>query len=109
TSHPVVDAYRAFKPMPYDAPATALAALLQTVHPDDGYFKLSDPGTISVQDDGRTQFTPSAEGKHRYLIVDPSQKDRVTELYTELVSAEGVNCVRPSSCTLIVPGSDSLK
>ena len=90
TAHPVVDAYRAFKPMPYDAPATALAALLQAVHPDDGYFKLSDPGTISVQDDGRTQFTPAAEGKHRYLIVDPSQKDRVTELYTEMVSAKPV-------------------
>jgi hypothetical protein len=27
-SHPVVDAYRAFQPMPYDAPATALAAAL---------------------------------------------------------------------------------
>ena len=58
-AHPVVDAYRAFKPMPYDAPAAALAAVLYAVHPDDGYFKLSEPGTISVHDDGRTQFTPA--------------------------------------------------
>ena len=70
-AHPVVDAYRALKPMPYDAPAAALAAVLYAVHPDDGYFKLSDPGTISVLDDGRTRFTPAADGKHRYLIVDP--------------------------------------
>ena len=75
----MVDAYRAFKPMPYDAPASALAAMLYAVHPDDGYFKLSEPGTISVQDDGRTRFTPSADGKHRYLIVDPAQKERVLE------------------------------
>jgi hypothetical protein len=85
--HPVVDAYRAFKPAPYDAPASALAAVLYAVHPDDGYFKLSDPGTIAVLDDGRTRFTPAADGKHRYLIVDPAQKERVTGLYTAMVSA----------------------
>jgi len=85
--HPVVDAYRAFKPMPYDAPAAALAAVLYAVHPGDDYFKLSEPGTISVLDDGRTQFTAGAEGKHRYLIVDPAQKDRVIKLYTDMVSA----------------------
>ena len=70
-AHPVVDAYRALKPMPYDAPASALAAVLHAVHPEDGYFTLSDPGTITVQDDGRTRFTPAADGRHRYLIVDP--------------------------------------
>jgi hypothetical protein len=86
-AHPVVDAYLAVKPMPYDAPAAALAAVVQAVHPDDGYFKLSDPGTISVLDDGRTRFTRSAEGKHRYLIVDPAQKERVLGLYTAMVSA----------------------
>jgi hypothetical protein len=85
--HPVVDAYRAFKPMPFDAPASALAAVLHVAHPDDGYFKLSDPGTISVLDDGRTRFTPAADGKHRYLIVDPAQKERVINLYTTMVSA----------------------
>ena len=86
-AHPVVDAYRALKPMPYDAPASALAAVLYAVHPDEGYFKLSDPGTISVLDDGRTRFTPGAEGTHRYLIVDPAQKERITAVYTAMVSA----------------------
>jgi hypothetical protein len=86
-AHPLVDAYKAFKPMPYDAPASALAAVLYAVHPDEDYFKLSDPGTISVQDDGSTRFTPAADGKHRYLIVDPAQKDRIVSLYTALVSA----------------------
>jgi hypothetical protein len=73
--------------MPYDASAPALAAVLYAVHPNDGYFKLSDPGTISVLEDGRTKFTPQAEGKHRYLIVDPAQKERVISLYTATVSA----------------------
>jgi hypothetical protein len=86
-AHPVADAYRAFKPMPYDAPAGALAATLYAVHPDDGYFTLSAPGTITVLDDGRTQFTPGADGRHRYLIADPAQKDRVIKVYEAMVSA----------------------
>jgi hypothetical protein len=89
-AHPVADAYRLVKPMPYDAPAAALAAVLYAVHPDDGYFKLSEPGTISVQDDGRTEFTPGAEGKHRYLIADPAQQERIITLYKETVSAKPV-------------------
>jgi hypothetical protein len=85
--HPVVDAYRAAKPMPYDAPASALAAVLYAVHPEDGFFKLSDPGTITVLDDGRTRFTPAADGKHRYLIADPAMKEKVLGVYTAMVSA----------------------
>lgn len=86
-THPVVDAYRAVKPLPYDAPASGLAATLYAVHPDAGHFKLSEPGTISVLEDGRTRFTPTADGKHRYLIVDPVQKEQIVSLYTTLVSA----------------------
>ena len=86
--HPVVDAYRAFKTMPYDASAPALAAVLYAVMPDENYFTLSEPGTISVLDDGRTRFAPQADGKHRYLIVDPAQKARVLTQYTSLVSAQ---------------------
>ncbi|MBZ5618899.1 MAG: nucleoside hydrolase [Acidobacteriia bacterium] len=85
--HPIVDAYRAFHRMPYDAPAPSMAAMLYAVHPD-GYFKLSDPGTIGVLEDGRTKFTPSPEGRHRYLIVDPAQREKVIQTYVEMASAK---------------------
>jgi hypothetical protein len=83
--HPIVDAYRAFQPMPYDAAAPSMAAVLYAVRPD-GYFKLSPPGTIAVLDDGRTRFTPAADGRHRYLVIDPAQKEKVIRTYTDLVS-----------------------
>ena len=85
--HPVVDAYRALRPTPYDAPAAALAATLHAVHREAGDFKLSEPGTITVLDDGRTRFTPAADGRHRYLIADPARKDQLIAQYTALVSA----------------------
>ncbi len=87
-NHPVVDAYRAYKAMPYDAPTWDLSAVLYAIRPDEGYFKLSEPGTISVLDNGRTKFTAASNGQHRYLILDPAQKDRIIQVYTEWASAQ---------------------
>jgi inosine-uridine nucleoside N-ribohydrolase len=89
-AHPIVDAYRAFQPMPYDAPTAAMAAVLQAIRPQESYFKLSETGTISVLEDGRTKFTPAPEGKHRYLMLDPAQQERVLKTYIELASAKPV-------------------
>lgn len=89
-AHPVVDAYRAYKPMPYDAPTWDMTAVLYAARPEAGCFKLSEPGTITVLDDGSTKFTPSAEGKHRYLILDSEQKERVIQTFIEIASAKPV-------------------
>jgi hypothetical protein len=97
-AHPVVDAYRAYKAMPYDAQTAAMAAVLYAVRPQaapEGDFKLSEPGTISVLEDGRTKFTPSADGRHRYLVLDMAQKERVLKTYTEIASAKPVPKQRP--------------
>lgn len=89
-AHPVADAYRAFHAMPYDAPASAMAAVLHAIRPKEEYFKLSETGIISVLEDGRTKFTPSSGGKHRYLIYDPAQRERILKAYTEIASAKPV-------------------
>jgi hypothetical protein len=87
TEHPIVDAYGANGTMPYDAPAPSLAAVLYAVRPD-GYFKLSAPGAIGVLEDGRARFTPAAGGRHKYLMIDPAQKEKVIQAYVDLVSAK---------------------
>jgi hypothetical protein len=86
--HPIVDAYRAFRPMPYDAPSRTLAAVLHPVSADQPYFDLSPPGTVTLTDDGRTTFSPSPAGRHRYLIAKPDQKARVLQAYVEMVTAQ---------------------
>jgi hypothetical protein len=86
--NPIADAYRAYKTMPYDAPSGDLAAALYAGRPQEGYFKLSGNGTISVDDHGRTSFAPSSTGKHQYLIYDPAQKEKILKTYVELASAK---------------------
>jgi hypothetical protein len=88
--NPFSDAYRAFQPMPYDAPAGAMAAVLYAGRPKEGYFKVSEPGTISVRDDGKLAFAASAQGKHYLLNTDPAQKDKIVQTYVGLTSAKPV-------------------
>lgn len=90
TTHPLVEAYRAYQPMPYDAPAWDAASIVYAVRPNETFFKLSEPGQIRVRDDGGTEFTPTANGKHRHLILDPTQKERLIKAFTEMASAKPV-------------------
>jgi hypothetical protein len=70
-NHPLVDAYRAAKAMPYDVPSPALAAVLYAAHPEGNYFKLSEP-----------------QGRQRQLIADAGQKERVLQAYRQAASAK---------------------
>ncbi len=68
-AHPITDAYKSYKPMPYDAALYDLAATHFAVHPDSGFFELSAPGSIAVADDGTMKFTPGSGAVKSLSIV----------------------------------------
>ncbi|MGE5195474.1 MAG: DUF1028 domain-containing protein [Deltaproteobacteria bacterium] len=84
--HPLREAYELYQKMPYDRETWDLTAVLYAVRPDRGYFGLSKPGTIRVDDHEITQFAPSEEGRHRYFTVTPEQIARVREALVQLAS-----------------------
>ena len=84
--HPVVDAYRAFQPMPYDAPAHDLAAIHYAVHPDSDLFNVSGPGSLSARAGGVLEFTPG-EGNVRRLSVGSGTADQAMEALIATVGA----------------------
>lgn len=88
--NPFAAAYRAYKPMPYNSPTWAMAATLYAGRPKEGYFKVSDPGTVTIGDDGKAIFAASAQGKHQTLSVDLAQKEKVLQAYIDLTSAKPV-------------------
>jgi hypothetical protein len=89
-AHPVVDYYRAAKPMPYDTPAQDLAAVFYAARPDSGLLQLSDAGTIEVSDDGTLRFNNTADGKHKRVVVDPAKRDEMIATLRQIVSAKPV-------------------
>ncbi len=84
--HPVIDAYRAYKKMPYDRPTWDLTSVLYAVRPDRDYFTVSEPGRIEVQPDGRTVHKLEGNGLHRYLTLSDAQRRRTLEALIQLAS-----------------------
>jgi len=84
--HPLSEAYPLYIKFPYDRPTWDLTSVLYSVRPDHGYFGISKPGRISVDDQMVTQFEESEGGRDSYLTVTPEQIVRVKEALIQLAS-----------------------
>jgi inosine-uridine nucleoside N-ribohydrolase len=85
-AHPLSHAYRLYHEFPYDRETWDLTSVLYAVRPDRDYFGLSEPGTITVDDENVTQFDPDAAASHRYLTTTADQRTRVLEALVQLAS-----------------------
>jgi inosine-uridine nucleoside N-ribohydrolase len=92
-NHPVAPAYRAYRERQDNrpdggVPVQGVLAALYAANPSADYFKLSPPGEIEVGEDGRTRFIESPRGRHRFLILDPAQKESITQAFIALITAK---------------------
>ncbi len=76
----------ALRSAPGDAPAGALAAALYALRPKAEFFSLSDPGTLKVDGAGSVAFEPSAAGKHRRLLLNAGQKEKLLNELVQLAA-----------------------
>jgi hypothetical protein len=84
--HPAAEAYCLYNPPPHERPSWDLTSVLYAVFPDRDYFSLSEPGTVTVEQDGFTHFTPAADGRDRFLKLNQTQAARVKEALVQLSS-----------------------
>lgn len=62
-----------------------LAAPLYTVRPD--YFRVSEPGRVTIREDGIVRFIPEPNGRDRHIIfLNDEESARVTETFRWLAS-----------------------
>jgi inosine-uridine nucleoside N-ribohydrolase len=84
-AHPVVVAYKSYLPMPYDRPCWDPTAVLYAVE-GGSWFRVSQPGFISVDNQGITSFTANPAGNRRYLETNPAQADRIKNRLIQLTT-----------------------
>ncbi|MEM9660651.1 MAG: hypothetical protein AAF961_19975, partial [Planctomycetota bacterium] len=84
--HPLAEAYVLYNPPPHDRPTWDLTSVLYGIGAEREYFGLSEPGRVVVADQGMTRFEPTADGRHRYLMVTPGKKPRALEALVILSS-----------------------
>lgn len=85
--HPVAEAYRLYKKMPHDRPTFDLNSVLYAARPDRGYYGLSKPGKITLNDKNITEFEEVEGGLHRYQTVMQDQIVQVSEVFVQMVSS----------------------
>lgn len=90
--HIVREAYLLHSGPEHDRPSWDLTSVLYAVRPDDGYFTLSQPGRVTVEDDGFLKFQPEELGRDRYLEMNSEQVIRVREVLRDLVSQPPARC-----------------
>ena len=84
--HIVREAYLMHSGPDHDRPCWDLTSVLHAVRPDDDYFDLSPSGRVNVENDGYLYFTPSPDGRDRYLQMTHDQSLRVREALRFLVT-----------------------
>lgn len=84
--HPMVEAYKAYKKMPYDRPTWDLTSVLYAVEGAD-WFTVSPMGWVDVDDKGRTFFTPDEKGTRCYVSVTEEQAAKILQRFQEIITA----------------------
>ncbi len=79
--HPLKAAYQLYRGIEHNRPLWDLTSLLYAVFPDQGWFDLSEPGTVTIQESGHPQFAPDEDGLHRYLILKPERIAEMIDLF----------------------------
>lgn len=85
--HPLVESYRSYGEgsIQYDRPTWDLTSVLYAVE-GDKWFTVSEPGTITINEEGNSIFTPSADGRFRYLKATPEQGDAINKRFQEIIT-----------------------
>lgn len=84
--HPLSEAYIVYSPPPHNRPTWDLTSVLYAVRPERGYFDISPPGRVTVDESGLTSFVAEDNGRDRYLILTEEQKPRALEALVQLSS-----------------------
>ncbi len=82
--NPVVEAYKVYRPMPYDRPMWDLTAVLYGVE-NNRYFRQSGFGTVEINDQGFSTFHSHPSGKHIVLAVEKSRHKEVIDHCVSLI------------------------
>ena len=89
--HPMVEAYRAWKEMPYDRPMWDPTSVLYALQPTSDMFIRSEEGRIDVDERGMTSFVPQAGGRDRILSIDARQAARMKDYFVQVITRKPAN------------------
>ena len=93
-AHILSRSYELYCGFDHDRALWDLTTVLQAVAPEEDWFDLSPPGTVTVGADGATHFSPDYRGKHYYLKFKPERHREIMDLFvTDCLAQEAAEKV----------------
>lgn len=84
--HPIPESYQAYMPTPHERPTWDLTSVLWVVRPERDYFDMSNPGVVTVLDNGETIFEENSTGQQTYLKISEKSIVGTREILAALAS-----------------------
>ncbi len=86
--HPLVDAYKRYRPFPYNRPTWDLTSVYYAVEQDNNLLDISKPGKLTVDDKGFTHFSEQADGKHYVLSITEGNARLLKDYFVKLINTK---------------------
>ncbi len=83
--HPLVEAYKRYRPFPYNRPTWDLTSVYYAVEQKDNLLDISSPGKLSVDDKGFTHFSEQEDGKHYVLSITGENAKLLKRYFVDLI------------------------
>jgi len=84
-NHPLVDAYKRYRPFPYNRPTWDLTSVYYAVEQENNLLDISKPGKLAVDDKGFTHFSEQADGRHYVLSIGKGNAEKMKEYFVDLI------------------------
>ncbi|MGN0002988.1 MAG: nucleoside hydrolase [Sphingobacterium composti] len=84
-NHPLVDAYKRYRPFPYNRPTWDLTSVYYAIEQENNLLDISKAGKLTVDNKGFTFFEESQNGKHYVLSIDDKNIKPLQEYFVELI------------------------
>jgi inosine-uridine nucleoside N-ribohydrolase len=92
SQHPLIDAYKHYRPFPYDRPTWDLTSVYYAVEGSkSNLLTISEPGTLNVDERGFSHFKKDATGKHFVLSIDEHQAPNLKQYFIDLIKLKPKN------------------
>lgn len=85
TNHPLVDAYKRYRPFPYNRPTWDLTSVYYAVEQKDNLLDISNAGKLTVDDKGFTFFKEDPSGQHYVLSIKESNAKLLKSYFVDLI------------------------
>ncbi|MGN5953334.1 nucleoside hydrolase [Sphingobacterium lactis] len=85
THHPLVDAYKRYRPFPYNRPTWDLTSVYYIGEKENSLLDKSKPGILSINEKGYTDFVENPQAKHYVLSIQNQHIEPLKTYFKELI------------------------